>query len=29
MSCGWVYVITNRPNGTLYIGAISDIARRA
>ena len=26
---GWVYIMTNRPNGTLYIGVTSDIARRA
>ena len=26
---GWVYVMTNRPNGTLYTGVTSDIARRA
>ena len=29
MSGGWVYVMTNRPNGTLYTGVTSDIARRA
>ena len=26
---GWVYMVTNRPNGTLYIGVTADIARRA
>ena len=26
---GWVYIMTNRPNGTLYLGVTSDIARRA
>jgi len=26
---GWVYIMTNRPNGTLYIGVTSDLARRA
>ena len=26
---GWVYIMTNRPNGTLYVGATSDLARRA
>ena len=29
MSGGWVYIMTNRPNGVLYIGVTSDIARRA
>jgi putative endonuclease len=29
MSGGWVYIMTNRPNGTLYTGVTSDIARRA
>ncbi len=28
MSGGWVYILTNRPNGTLYIGVTSDLARR-
>jgi putative endonuclease len=28
MAGGWVYIITNRPNGTLYVGVTSDIARR-
>jgi putative endonuclease len=26
---GWVYIITNRPNGTLYTGVTNNIARRA
>jgi len=26
---GWGYLMTNRPNGTLYVGATVDIARRA
>jgi putative endonuclease len=26
---GWLYIMTNRPNGTLYLGATVDIARRA
>ena len=25
---GWVYILTNRPNGTLYIGVTSDLAQR-
>ena len=29
MAGGWVYIVTNRPNGTLYIGVTSDLARRA
>jgi putative endonuclease len=29
MPGGWVYIMTNRPNGTLYTGVTSDIARRA
>ena len=29
MKGGWVYVVTNKPNGTLYVGVTSDIARRA
>jgi putative endonuclease len=28
MRGGWVYITTNRPNGTLYIGVTSDLARR-
>jgi putative endonuclease len=26
---GFVYIMTNRPNGTLYVGVTNDIARRA
>src|SRR5208283_4025394 len=29
MRGGWVYIMTNRPNGTLYVGVTSDIGRRA
>src|SRR5689334_1667410 len=29
MRGGWVYIMTNRPNGTLYTGVTSNIARRA
>ncbi len=29
MGGGWVYIMTNRLNGTLYVGVINDIARRA
>jgi putative endonuclease len=29
MSGGWVYIMTNERNGTLYVGVTSDIARRA
>jgi len=25
---GWVYIMTNRPNGVLYIGVTSDLVRR-
>ncbi len=28
MPDGWVYILTNRANGTLYIGATSNLARR-
>jgi putative endonuclease len=26
---GWVYIMTNRPNGILYVGVTDDVARRA
>jgi len=26
---GWVYIITNRRDGTLYVGVTSDLPRRA
>jgi len=29
MKGGWVYIMTNRPNGTLYLGVTSDLPRRA
>ena len=29
MQGGWVYILTNRPNGILYTGVTSDLARRA
>ncbi|MBF0334571.1 MAG: GIY-YIG nuclease family protein [Alphaproteobacteria bacterium] len=29
MQGGWVYIMTDRPNGTLYVGVTSDLARRA
>jgi putative endonuclease len=29
MAGGWVYIVTNRRDGTLYVGVKSDIARRA
>ena len=28
MRGGWVYIVTNRPNGTLYLGVTSNLARR-
>ncbi|MGE4220641.1 MAG: GIY-YIG nuclease family protein [Alphaproteobacteria bacterium] len=28
MQGGWVYVMTNRPYGTLYVGVTSDLPRR-
>jgi len=29
MPGGWVYTMTNRPNGTLYTGVTSNMPRRA
>ena len=28
MRKGWVYIMTNRPNGTLYVGVTSNLPRR-
>ena len=28
MSGAWVYITTNRPNGTLYVGVTFDLVRR-
>ncbi len=28
MRGGWVYIVTNKPRGTLYVGVTSDIRRR-
>jgi putative endonuclease len=28
MKGGWIYVLTNRPNGTLYVGVTNDLVRR-
>jgi putative endonuclease len=25
---GWIYIVTNRPNGTLYVGVTSNLPRR-
>jgi putative endonuclease len=29
MKGGYVYIVTNQPNGTLYLGVTNDIARRS
>ncbi|MGB3810781.1 MAG: GIY-YIG nuclease family protein [Parvibaculum sp.] len=29
MKGGWVYIMTDKPNGTLYVGVTSDIVARA
>ncbi|ODR98390.1 excinuclease ABC subunit C [Methyloceanibacter methanicus] len=29
MRGGWVYILTNKPNGILYTGVTRDLARRA
>ncbi len=28
MAGGWIYIMTNRPNGTLYVGVTSGLPRR-
>lgn len=28
MPGGWVYILTNRPHGTLHVGVTADLARR-
>ena len=28
MAGGWVYIMTNRPDGTLYVGVTADLPRR-
>jgi putative endonuclease len=28
MRSGWIYIMTNRPNGVLYVGVTSDLPRR-
>jgi len=28
MRVGWIYIMTNRPNGTLYTGVTNNLARR-
>ena len=28
MPSGWVYIMTNRPNGTLYLGVTNNLTRR-
>ncbi|QKP78889.1 GIY-YIG nuclease family protein [Methyloligella sp. GL2] len=28
MTGGWVYIVTNKPNGILYTGVTNDLARR-
>ena len=29
MAYAWLYIVTNRPNGTLYVGVTGNIRRRA
>ena len=28
VAAGWVYIMTNRPSGTLYVGVTDNLARR-
>ena len=28
MQGGWVYILTNKPNGTLYVGVTNNLSRR-
>ena len=28
MSGGWIYILTNKPNGVLYVGVTNDLIRR-
>jgi putative endonuclease len=28
MKGGWLYIMTNQPNGTLYVGVTADVERR-
>ena len=28
VAIGWVYFVTNRPNGVLYVGVTDDLIRR-
>jgi putative endonuclease len=29
MAAGWIYIVTNRPDDTLYVGVTHNLARRA